>query len=245
MARLLCHAVSPSSAACGLAQGARLARLCCPQGCGSYVKPGIVFFGESLPERFWAAVPEDFGAADLLIVMGTSLVVHPFASLIGAPGRQADRQAGRLCGPPRGALLPARVPCSSLGLPHCCHAPPPHPHHPPPHLPAPTRPPPHPGRAVARRADRVGEGVPRLLINREVVGEADPALRSVGYTKGLDFGAGNYRDALHLGDCDGGVRELCRLLEWEGELDVLIGAEAGAGAASLPTQAAEAAGPQV
>jgi NAD-dependent deacetylase sirtuin 2 len=87
--------------------------------------------------------------------------------------------------------------------------------------------------------------VPRLLINREVVGEADPALRSVGYAKGLDFGAGNYRDALHLGDCDGGVRELCRLLEWEAELDALVGAEARAGAASLPTQAAEAAGPQV
>ena len=42
-----------------------------------------MFFGENLPPRFWQRVPEDFGEADLLIVMGTSLVVNPFASLIG------------------------------------------------------------------------------------------------------------------------------------------------------------------
>jgi len=47
------------------------------------VKPSIVFFGESLPERFWKSIPDDFEAADLLIVMGSSLVVQPFASLIG------------------------------------------------------------------------------------------------------------------------------------------------------------------
>lgn len=45
----------------------------------------IVFFGESLPERFWERVPLDFSEADLLLVMGTSLVVNPFAGLIGAP----------------------------------------------------------------------------------------------------------------------------------------------------------------
>ena len=30
------------------------------------------------------------------------------------------------------------------------------------------------------------------------------------------------RDALFLGDCDAGVRQLCRLLGWEGELDGLL-----------------------
>ncbi|KAL2257564.1 hypothetical protein VTK26DRAFT_9472 [Humicola hyalothermophila] len=48
--------------------------------CGGYVKPDIIFFGESLPSRFFAstgAVQE----ADLVLVMGTSLQVHPFASL--------------------------------------------------------------------------------------------------------------------------------------------------------------------
>ena len=30
------------------------------------------------------------------------------------------------------------------------------------------------------------------------------------------------RDALYLGDCDAGVRQLCQLLGWEAELDALI-----------------------
>ena len=49
------------------------------------VKPDIVFFGESLPPRFFQKMQTDFPKADLLIVMGTSLTVHPFASLIGEP----------------------------------------------------------------------------------------------------------------------------------------------------------------
>lgn len=48
--------------------------------CGGLVKPDIVFFGEALPESFFLnrALPQ---AADLAIVMGTSLTVQPFASL--------------------------------------------------------------------------------------------------------------------------------------------------------------------
>ncbi|AEO65595.1 uncharacterized protein THITE_68068 [Thermothielavioides terrestris NRRL 8126] len=48
--------------------------------CGGLVKPDIVFFGEALPRDFFeksAAVKE----ADLILVMGTSLQVHPFAGL--------------------------------------------------------------------------------------------------------------------------------------------------------------------
>lgn len=47
------------------------------------VKPDIVFFGENLPSRFFRCIP-DLKTADLLIVMGTSLQVQPFASLIDA-----------------------------------------------------------------------------------------------------------------------------------------------------------------
>ncbi|XP_033636795.1 NAD-dependent protein deacetylase sirtuin-2-like isoform X2 [Asterias rubens] len=50
--------------------------------CGGLVKPDIVFFGEALPLRFSSLVMEDFPRCDLLIVMGTSLVVQPFASLL-------------------------------------------------------------------------------------------------------------------------------------------------------------------
>ena len=47
------------------------------------MKPDIVFFGESLPQRFFQYMASDFSKADLLIVLGTSLTVQPFASLIG------------------------------------------------------------------------------------------------------------------------------------------------------------------
>lgn len=53
---------------------------CVVKGCRGLVKPDIVFFGEALPPEFFhnrGAVAE----ADLVIVMGTSLTVQPFASL--------------------------------------------------------------------------------------------------------------------------------------------------------------------
>mmetsp|Transcript_20192 Transcript_20192/g.60906 ORF Transcript_20192/g.60906 Transcript_20192/m.60906 type:complete len:599 (+) Transcript_20192:118-1914(+) len=49
--------------------------------CRKLVKPDIVFFGEDLPRRFFQLRATDLPAADLLITMGTSLVVHPFAGL--------------------------------------------------------------------------------------------------------------------------------------------------------------------
>jgi NAD-dependent deacetylase sirtuin 2 len=51
--------------------------------CGNYVKPDIVFFGEALPDRFAALSAKDLPQCDMLIVMGTSLTVQPFASLAG------------------------------------------------------------------------------------------------------------------------------------------------------------------
>lgn len=50
--------------------------------CSGIVKPDIVFFGQSLPEDFFLnrTLP---AAADLCIIMGTSLMVQPFASLAG------------------------------------------------------------------------------------------------------------------------------------------------------------------
>jgi NAD-dependent deacetylase sirtuin 2 len=49
-----------------------------------FVKPRITFFGEQLPTRFFSLVTKDFQEGDLLIVMGTSLKVNPFARLISA-----------------------------------------------------------------------------------------------------------------------------------------------------------------
>jgi hypothetical protein len=51
------------------------------------VKPDVVFFGESLPRRFFERIRGDLPQCDLLIVAGTSLQVWPFASVPGAvPG---------------------------------------------------------------------------------------------------------------------------------------------------------------
>lgn len=45
--------------------------------CGGLIKPDIVFFGEDLPDRFYSCVAEDCYQTDLVLVMGTSLQVHP------------------------------------------------------------------------------------------------------------------------------------------------------------------------
>lgn len=77
-------------------------------------------------------------------------------------------------------------------------------------------------------ADKVNQDVPRVLINREKVGEADPEVaKALAYhglkgPPGFNFSEGNYRDVLHQGDCDAGVEELCRLLGWTNDLHQLI-----------------------
>ena len=48
--------------------------------CGGLVKPDIVFFNEALPQKFTWMSTADMASCDLLIVMGTSLAVQPFAS---------------------------------------------------------------------------------------------------------------------------------------------------------------------
>lgn len=50
--------------------------------CKGLVKPNIVFFGEMLPKRYHELSATDFGNADAVICMGTSLQVMPFAGLI-------------------------------------------------------------------------------------------------------------------------------------------------------------------
>lgn len=120
--------------------------------CGCVVKPDIVFFGEDLPTRFYKSIEKDFTKCDLLIVMGTSLKVYPFAGLVA----------------------------------------------------------------------KANPKVPRLLINIEPVG-----LASRSNPSGLDLSgtSRHKRDAFHKGDCDGGCKELAKLLGWHTELDALIAEE--------------------
>ncbi|MDN8617284.1 SIR2 family NAD-dependent protein deacylase [Variovorax ginsengisoli] len=55
--------------------------------CNGPIRPGVVWFGESLPEAVWLEALRKVEAADLLLVVGTSGLVHPAASLPDAARR--------------------------------------------------------------------------------------------------------------------------------------------------------------
>ena len=55
---------------------------CIVPQCNGLVKPDIVFFGEPLPDSFRQNTPK-IAQANLVLIMGTSLSVQPFASLPG------------------------------------------------------------------------------------------------------------------------------------------------------------------
>jgi NAD-dependent deacetylase len=54
----------------------------CPE-CGEILKPGVVMFGELLPARAIESAQELAAEAGLLLVVGSSLEVHPVAGLPG------------------------------------------------------------------------------------------------------------------------------------------------------------------
>ena len=50
--------------------------------CGGMARPGVVWFGEGLPEDVWGAAVEAVRAAQVLLVIGTSALVYPAAGLV-------------------------------------------------------------------------------------------------------------------------------------------------------------------
>jgi len=50
--------------------------------CGGSLRPAVVWFGEDLPENAWNEAVRAVHSAQLLLVVGTSAVVYPAASLI-------------------------------------------------------------------------------------------------------------------------------------------------------------------
>ena len=60
--------------------GAREAPPACA-ACGGPFRPGVVWFGEALPEAAWQQAQASLEACDLLVVVGTSGLVQPAASL--------------------------------------------------------------------------------------------------------------------------------------------------------------------
>ncbi len=50
--------------------------------CGGMLRPGVVWFGEMLPEDVWTRAERAATSTDLLLVVGTSAVVYPAAGLV-------------------------------------------------------------------------------------------------------------------------------------------------------------------
>ena len=74
----------------GLAEGTREAPPACP-ACRGPFRPGVVWFGEALPEAAWDAACAAVGDCDRLVVVGTSGLVQPAASLPALARRRGVR----------------------------------------------------------------------------------------------------------------------------------------------------------
>lgn len=51
--------------------------------CGALARPGVVWFGEQLPQDAWLAAEKAALSCDVVLVVGTSAAVYPAAGLIG------------------------------------------------------------------------------------------------------------------------------------------------------------------
>ncbi|EMP27833.1 NAD-dependent deacetylase sirtuin-2 [Chelonia mydas] len=184
--------------------------------CQSLVKPDIVFFGENLPPRFFTLMQSDFQKVDLLIIMGTSLQVQPFASLVSRVA--AGSTALTPCPPTVCSLQDFQkvdlliIMGTSLQV-----------------------------QPFASLVSRVPTNTPRLLINKEKTGQvrpfsvpgscgdgllerSDPFMSLMGLSTGMDFDSEKaYRqDVAWLGECDQGCTALAELLGWKNELEALV-----------------------
>ena len=86
---LACGATEPMEAL--LARGPERAAIC-PKCGRAAVKPDVVLFGEPLPQAYGRAERE-IADTELLIVLGTSLAVHPVAGFVPLAKRKGVRVA--------------------------------------------------------------------------------------------------------------------------------------------------------
>ncbi|ARU04645.1 NAD-dependent deacylase [Comamonas serinivorans] len=88
--------------------------------CGNRVRPGVVWFGEALPQATFAAAERAAQACELMLVVGTAGAVHPAAGLahiarqrgarvvvVNPAPSQLDDVAHQLLRGPSAQLLPA------------------------------------------------------------------------------------------------------------------------------------------
>jgi len=62
----------------------------CPK-CRTFMRPDIVWFGETLPPDVWQRAAEAAASADLFLAIGTSAIVYPAAGLIDLASRRGAR----------------------------------------------------------------------------------------------------------------------------------------------------------
>lgn len=74
------HAGGPPDPSAAVEPSLRVEPPACTH-CGAPVRPGVVWFGESLPEAAWESAVAAVSHCDALLVVGTSGVVHPAAGL--------------------------------------------------------------------------------------------------------------------------------------------------------------------
>jgi NAD-dependent deacetylase len=55
--------------------------------CGGLLRPGVVWFGQGLPQDVWLDAEAAVRSSDLVLVVGTAAVVYPAAGLIGLAKR--------------------------------------------------------------------------------------------------------------------------------------------------------------
>ena len=61
--------------------------------CGALLRPGVVWFGEALPESAWERAHAAAARADIFLVIGTSAMVYPAAGLVQTAGQSGARVA--------------------------------------------------------------------------------------------------------------------------------------------------------
>lgn len=59
--------------------------------CGGIIQPDVVMYGDDLPDEFFEILENDFENCDFLFVIGTSLKVEPFPSIIEYVPREIPR----------------------------------------------------------------------------------------------------------------------------------------------------------
>ncbi len=63
-------------------KSARLSEIPPRCGCGGIERPGVVWFGEALPAAVWERAKRAVQEVEIMLVVGTSAVVHPVAGLV-------------------------------------------------------------------------------------------------------------------------------------------------------------------